>query len=241
VVTAGQLKADWMAELDAEFASVNGYPLDLSAGRARVFNPYSGWSLRRPASWLMSIREYQHDLHVAPWKKDLGALSASLVDGEGQRVEWDDRVDGGAGSAARFSTFRTYSTQPSAVYLTQSLTRAAEASVLSRTNKVSVLNMLRTVLQAVTENWIGRDLVTNEDGTGTESSLTDLESEAKNAFDQAIAPRKEGPRASLARYEASRTDVLNVAEPEVTGTLEVMFNATIHRVSTAVKIRSGGN
>ena len=93
-----------MGVLDREFAAVDAESrIDISAGRGRVFSPFSGWFFRRPAAWAASLREYGHDLHVATWRKDLGPTVFDLFDSNNQLVEWDDRVDGGAASAARFT------------------------------------------------------------------------------------------------------------------------------------------
>jgi hypothetical protein len=66
VVTQSLTKAAWMAAQDLEYSSITNAPrISLSAGRARKVSPFSQWNFRRPAAWSTSIREYQHDIHVA--------------------------------------------------------------------------------------------------------------------------------------------------------------------------------
>ena len=242
-ITAGQTKAAWMTALDTEFEPVNGFRLDLAAGRGRYTSPFSGWDFRRPASWFASTREYQHDLHVATWRKADGPVDADLFDTSGTLVEWDDRddVDGGAGSAARFTTLRTWNNGPTGAYVTQSLTRGVDGSLLSQTHNVAVVNLACTVTQIATENVIGRSLILNDDGTATRDSLSTLESEVDSALSLALMQnRGEGKRASKAVWTASTTDILNIPDAVLTGTLDLNLNGTIHSVRTTVRVRTAG-
>lgn len=241
-ITTNQTKAAWMAELDAEFASIDAAPrIDISAGRGRVFSPYSGWFFRRPAAWAASLREYGHDLHVATWRKDLGPTGFDLFDSDNQLVEWDDRVDGGAASAARFTSFRTWANGPRGAFITQSLTRAGDGQIMSQTHNAAVVNAACTTVQQATENVIGRTLQLNDDGTATKESLAVIAAEVNAALELALlTSRGEGPRASKAVWTPNPADVYNVPEPLMTGTLELNLNGTIHSVDTSVRIRTNG-
>lgn len=242
VVTAGQTKAAWMAALDAAFASIDDrFRGSFSAGRGRESCPFTGWKLRRPPAWAASLREYQHDLHVATWRKEDGATGFDLFDTDQVLVEWDDRVDGDAGTAARFTTFRTWANGPRGAFIAQDLTRASDGTLLSHTHNVAVVNLACTTVQLATENVIGRSLVLNDDGTATTDSLKTIESEVNAALELALLQnRGEGPRASKAVWTASTDDILNVAEALLTGVLDLNLNGTIHSVTTQVRVRSGG-
>jgi hypothetical protein len=241
-VTAGESKAVWMANLDAEFETITSAPrIDMSAGRQWHPSPYTQWFRRIPVSWVASCREYQHDLHVATWRKADGPTGGSLYDLSGNLVEWDDRVDGGAGCAARFTTSRTWSNGPAGAFIALSLTRAEDASILSRTHNVAVVNLAENICQTATENFIGRSLVLNDDGTATDASLSQLQGEVNAALEAALlADRGEGPRASKAVWVPSKDDVLNVPEAEITGAVELNLNGTIHKTTTRVRVISGG-
>ena len=241
-VTAGQTKAEWMASTDAEFASVDAAPrISLAAGRGRVLSPLTRWRFRRSAGWAASLREYQHDLHVAPWRKSDGPTGFDLYDAAGQLVEWDDRVDGGAGSAARFTTLRTWANGPNGAFVAQSLTRASDASLLVQTHNQAVVDLACTVVQSATENVIGRSLVLNNDGTATSDSLSTITAEVNAALELALLTnRGEGQRASSAAWTPSADDVLNVPEALLTGTLSINLLGTIHSVQTTVRVLSGG-
>ncbi len=241
-IVTNQTKAAWMAELDAEFESIDAEArVDISAGRGRVFSPYSGWFFRRPAAWAASLREYGHDLHVATWRKDLGPTGFDLFDSENQLVEWDDRVDGGAASAARFTSFRTWANGPRGAFITQSLTRAGDGQITSQTHNAAVVNAACSTVQQATENVIGRSLELNDDGTATKESLAVIASEVNSALELALlTSRGEGPRASKAVWTPNPADVYNVPEPLMTGTLELGLNGTIHSVDTSVRIRTNG-
>lgn len=243
-ITAGQTKAAWMAASDAEFGAIDGPTarrLDLGAGRGRKLSPFSGWNLRFPVAFAASVREYQHDLHIPTWRKQDGNTGYNLFDSDNNLVEWDDRKDGSAGSAARFTTFRTYGNGPGGAYVTLSLTRDADGSILSYTHNMAVTNLVCTIVQAMTENFIGRTPVLNDDGTATEDELKTLETEVNAELERVIlTSRGEGPRASLCVWRASRDDVLNVPEALLTGVVDLNLNGTIHSVDTRVRVRSGG-
>lgn len=241
--TSVQTKAAWMSAIDAAFASVDAQKrIDLSAGRGRVLSPFSGWYFRRPAAWAASIREYQHDLHIPTWRKADGPTGFDLHDEDGNLAEWDDRADGAAGSAARFTTFRTWSNGPAGAFIAQSLTREVDASLLSQTHNVAVTNVGCTVVQLNAELAIGESLVLNLDGTATEDALKTIEGRVNSALEFELLRNKrgEGQRASYAVWTASRDDILNVPEAKLTGTLVLQLNGTIHSVETTVRVLSGG-
>lgn len=238
-VTSGQTKAAWIAEQDAEYASVDDEPrIDLGAGRARKMSPLIGYELRRSVSWAASIREYQHDVHIPCWRKDDGPLSGwDLEDDNGELVEFDERVDGGA-IAGRFTCFRTWANGPTGTFIAQSLTRADDSSILSRTHNVAVANVAQTVCQAATENAIGQVLRLNTDGTATQESLRLLESRVDGELAVALLQnRGEGARASGATWTASRDDVLNVPDAVLTGVLELTLNGTVEHIATSVRVQ----
>lgn len=241
-VTTNLTKEQWMADVDDEFANIDAAPrIDLSAGRGAVFSPFSGWFNRRPAGWFASVREYQHDLHVATWRKDLGPVGADLFDGSNELVEWDDRADGGAGSAARFTTLRTWANGPRGAFVTLSLTRAGDGQIMSLTHNAHVVNEACTVVQQATENVVGRTLILNDDGTATTESLAVIAGEVNDALGLSLlTSRGEGPRASKAVWTPDPADVYNVAEPVMHGTLDLNLNGTVHSVDTAVRVRTNG-
>jgi len=242
-ITAGQTKAVWMAAIDSAFASVDGYErIDMSAGRGRALSKFAGWYWRYPAAWFASWREYRHDVHVATWRKADGPVGADLYDADGNLVEWDDLIDGGAGSAARFTTLRTWANGPQGGFIALSLTRASDASLLSRTHNVAVVNVAQQVCQAATENAIGRSLILNDDGTATTDSLSTIKTEVNLALELALLTNRlgEGQRASAASWEPATDDVLNVPEPVLNGTLTLNLRGTIHTVATTIRVVSGG-
>jgi hypothetical protein len=241
-VTTGQTKAEWMADIDSSFALIDAQKrIDLSAGRGRVLSPFTSWQLRRPAGWAASLREYQHDLHIATWRKDDGPTGFDLYDLNGALVEWDDRADGSAGSVARFTTMRSWANGPNGAFVALSLTRESDGSLLSLTHNMAVVNLACTTVQLNTEKVIGRSLLLNDNGTATTDSLTTIESEVNAALELALLQnRGEGPRASKAVWTASKNDILNVPEALLTGVLDLNLNGTVHSVRTAVRVRSGG-
>lgn len=233
-ITAGQTKAAWMAAITAEFGPIDAAPrIDLSAGRRRLLSPFSAWNRRLPIAQLASIREYQTDLHVATWRKSDGPVSSDT-----NADEWDDLVDGGAGGLARFTVARSYANGPQGAYISQSCTRASEGSLLVMTHNQAVTDLACTINQAATENFIGRGLILNDDGTATGEDLSQLESEVNSALELALyQDRGFGKRCSKVVWAASKDDILNVPEALVTGVLTLNLLGTIHSVTTAVKVK----
>ncbi len=243
-IDAGQTKAEWMAAAEDEFGTIDGptaMRLDLGAGRGRKLSPFSNWNFRFPVSYAASIREYQNDLHIPTWRKDKGNTGFDLFDSEQNLVEWDDDKDGEAGSAARFTTFRTWPNGPNGAYITLSLTRDSDGSILSYTHNLAVVNEICRIVQYKTENFVGRTPTLGDGGHATEDELKSLEKEVNDEIERLIlTSRGQGPRASFCVWTASRDDVLNVAEALLTGVTDVELNGTIHSVETRVRVRSGG-
>jgi len=239
-VTAGETKAAWMAALTSMFTSVDAKSrVDLGAGRGRVQSPFSLWFFRRPASWAASLREYQHDVHVTTWRKSDGPTGFDLFDTDGNLVEWDDFADGGAGSAARFTTLRSWPNGPQGAFVARSLTRAADASVLVDTHVRTVVNVAQQVAQEAVENaTIGQTPLLNEDGTATSSELSRIEGEIDDALEQSLLTnlRGEGPRASFAKFTAATDDDLSVVDAALNGTITLVTRGTIVTVNVVLKV-----
>jgi hypothetical protein len=242
-VSAGQTKAAWMAARDASFASIDDeFRISIAAGKGRKRSPFSGYSFRRSPAWAASLREFSTlDLNVATWRKQDGPTGFDLLDADNNLAEWDDYADGAAGSAARFTTFRSYPNGPAGAFITQDLSRAGDGEILSYMHNVAVVNVACKTVQNATENIIGRSLVLNDDGTATTESLNTIQSEVQAELELALLQnRGEGPRASSAIWQPATDDILNVAEATLNGTLILNLLGTIHSVSTVVRVRQGG-
>lgn len=235
-------KAEWMATVDASFASVDAaFRVVLSAGRARMKSLHHGWDLRRPLSWDFSIREYQHDLHIAPFRKDDGAIIGDIYDSEQNLAEWDDRVDGKAGTAARFVVARSWANGPGGAFIALGCTREVEGSLLSESQNVAVTNLVCTVVQLNTEAVIGRTLLLNEDGTATKESLAAIAGPINAALElQFLTNKGEGQRASYCVWTPDADTLFNVPEPLLTGVTKLILNGTVHSVDTQVQVIAGG-
>jgi hypothetical protein len=244
-ITAGQSKAVWMAALESEFESVLGpecFRITLASGRGRVASPFSQWNFRRSPNWAHEARQYQHDLHIASWRKADGSVGFKLDDADGNLVEWDDRVDGEAASAAGFLSFRTWSNGPDGAYIAVDKTRADASSLLSQSHNVDVVNLCQTTVQLNAELAVGQSLVLNDDGTATKASLAKIQKRINDALELALLKNTlgEGQRASKAVWTPSTDDVLNVPDATITAVTDLNLNGTIFRVVSNVRLRSGG-
>jgi len=242
-VGAAESAVAWRTDIDAEFADVTDAPrLVLAAGRARKASPIHGWRLRRPVAWAVTLRDYASDVHIPTWRKADGALDGwDLEDEDGATVEHDERIDGGL-LAAGFTCLRTYANGPAGAYVALDLTRAEDASLLSRTHNQAVANVGCAVTHVETENAIGEVLVLRAGGLATEGSLKEIEARVNSALAMALLQSKGGnpPRASGAVWTASRSDVLNVPGAELNGVLALEINGTLEHINTVVRIRSAG-
>lgn len=235
-------KAAALSSQAAAFAGVDAQKrIDISYGRGRKQSYITGWLFRRPSAWALSVREYQHDLHIPPWRKADGPLDGvTLDDAEGNLEEFDERVDGGA-LAERFSCLRTWANGPNGAFGALSMTRASEGSLMSRTHNMAVVNLACTIAQAETENAIGQVLVLKDDGKAEESSLNVIEGRVNTSLELYLLKNgPEGPRASMAKWTASRNDTLNIPGAELNGTLDLMLNGTLEKINTRVRVLTGG-
>lgn len=239
-VTVPQTMAAWVAASDTAFASVDAQPrLDISLGRMRKLSPITGWSFRRPTGWAASIREYTKDLHVTTWRVQDGPLDGwSMLDANGNVVEYDERTDGG-GLAGHFTTATTLDNGPNGAFISTSLTRDSESSLLSYTHNMYVANLACTVIQAATTRFIGKTVPLESDGTMRASARRKLESLVNSDLNNALMKEfvaGEGPRASKAVWTMSPDDVLNVVDATITGSADLRVNGTIVNVNTSVRV-----
>lgn len=238
-ITTGQTKSAWMAAITTEFSPIDDeHRIDLSAGKARTYSPFSNWHLRWPAGWFASKREYAHDLHVASWRKADGPVEANLYDTDGNLVEWDDYTDGGAGTSARFTTLRTWGNGPAGAFVTRSMTRALDSSLLVDTHVVAVVNRARTVAQSAAEDIIGRSLKKKTDGTATSESLREITSYVNNIVQTEMLSnrRGEGPRCSDIAWTPADDDPLGIPEPVINSTLAINILGTVHTINIVTKV-----
>ncbi len=231
--------AGWMSAQSTAFASIDADPrINLGAGRARVQSPITGYSLRRPAQWAASCREYGHDVQIPTYRKADGPLDGfSMTDDNGNIVEFDENTDGG-GLAARFTCLRSFSNGPAGAFVALDLTRDTDGKTLSRHQNMNVANVACTTIQAETENAIGQVLVLNGDGTGTDASLSLIEQRVNTALQiNLLQQGKEGPRASSATWTASRTAVLNTPGATLPGVAALNLNGTLENIDTEVNVQ----
>jgi hypothetical protein len=242
-IVAGQDKATWAAAVDAEFATITAAKrINLGLGRGRVLNPFSGWNFRRSVQWAACAREFANDIHITTWRKDAGPTDFDLFDADGNLVEYDDRVDGGAASAGRFTSFRTWGNGPEGAFITLDLTRETDGSILSYQHNMNVTDLVCSIVQQVTENFIGRTPTLADNGSASPEELSALAGEVNSALTLNLLQDKkgQGQRASNVVWAPSADDDLSVPDATLTGSTELDLNGTIVNVNTVVRVKSGG-
>lgn len=240
-ITKGETMATWVTAMDTAFSSVDGQKrLSLGLGRLRKESPITGYSMRRPVQWAASIREYQHDVHHPTWAKEDGPLLGwSSVDDDDNIVEFDEYVNGG-GLAGRFTCARSWGNGPEGAFIAMDITRETEGSTLQFTHNMQVANVFCTIVQAKTENIIGKTPTLKDDGTATSAALQLLEESVNTDVKQALMREfvpGEGTRASKAVWRASTDDILSGVDATLTGVGDLVVNGTIVHVNTLVAVR----
>jgi hypothetical protein len=212
--------------------------VNLGAGRARVQSAFSGWLYRRGFSWHASIREYQHDVHVTTWWKKLGPLAGvTITDEDGQSVEHDERT-GTSLLPYSFSCLRTYSNS-NGVFVAMDLTREDENDPLAYHHNMNVANVAQTVVQRVTENFIGQTPLLSGDGkTLDKDDRAALADEVNEALSQALLSdlKGEGRRASGVKYTPATDDDLSVPGATLNSETELNLRGTIVNIVNKVKV-----
>lgn len=223
----------WMADVESDFDDISSSErVDIGGGRLTKLSPITGYTMRRPVQWADSIRSYQKDLSVTTWRKSDNALDGWGIDGE-----HDERVNEGL-LDGRFTCARTWGNGPAGAFIAQSITRAADGSILGMTHNMYVASLVQTVVQRETENFVGATLVLKSDGTAATASLRVLEARVNSALQNNRAPNfaGENPRWSSAIWTAATDDNLSIAGATLNGTCVLNLNGTIVHVATSVEV-----
>jgi hypothetical protein len=125
------------------------------------------------------------------------------------------------------------------MFIAKDLTRAALDSPLLLPNNMAVTNEMCTIVQRVTQRWLGQSLVLQTDGTADPNSLADLEEAINSELSRELLAEKvpgRGPRASAARWQASKDDDLRGAAAVLNGVGTLNLRGTISQVATQVKV-----
>lgn len=220
------------------YGGVNGMRLSLSLGHRRTFCPITHWAFRRPACWAASLLEYDRgaDIHTTTWRRDRGPLQGWFT-GKGDD-EYDERVHGGA-LAGRFSCFTSQANE-TGIVIAKDLTRDNVESPMLLPSNVAVANEACTIVQRVTDRWLGRDLVLNPDGTAAADEIVTLETEANSALARGVLSEHvpgRGMRANNCVFIADPTSVLRGAAGAMNGIVELDFKGVISQVNVTVMAR----
>lgn len=236
-VSAGETVSNWVSALDSEYSALESRRVNASIGRARVTSPFLNSMIRRSVLWDDVVRSYQHDIHIPTFAKALGPTGADLNDADGNLAEYDERVVGGA-LAGRFTCYRTWGNGPAGAYIALSLTRAAETSVLSRQQNMTVVNLAQSVCQAAAENAIGLSLVLNSDGTPTSESIALIKQKVDSALARALLANAEGEgqRCSDVYWTPDPSTDMRVAGTVWPCVLSIVLNGTLEHISTTIKV-----
>lgn len=237
-VTAGETVNDWLNDLDASLSSVTGSQVGIGVGQFRFMSPISAWMIERNAQWAACVHEYQHDYHIATWRKSDGpTVGGTITDTDGNLEQYDDRVYGGLASNLGFTSLRSWANGPLGVFVSQDYTRAEPGSLLQYTHNGDVVNLAVNTVQRATEAIIGEFVPLNADGTATTEALATISARVNNPLQRVVLTSVgEGVRASGAVWTPSATDKLDQVPALLTGVLDLKINGTVHSVATVAKV-----
>jgi hypothetical protein len=236
-VTSGQTMAAWAVSTVDHYAGIDAqFRFDISLGRYPNVSPVTQWLKRIPWSWQASAREYSFPEHVATWRKGDGPAAIDASRNPAFEEEYDDRIYN-LGNSNRFTTGRTFANGPRGMFFCTSRTRGLIGTQLSLTHQVAVFNKCLTIVQVITENFIGRNVELDGLNHATPGERDTLEAEVNTALDNRVMVdvKGEGAQASSVRWTMSADDELNTPEATVTGFFEIVFNGTIFGVETIAK------
>lgn len=237
-IVAGETVNDYLNDLDATFSSVSGEQVGIGVGQFRFMSPITGWMLERNSQWAACVHEYQHDYHIATWRKSDGpTIGATILDADGALEQYDDRVYGGLASILGFTSLRSWANGPLGTFVSQDYTRAQPGALLQYTHNVDVVNLAVNTVQRATEAIIGEFVPLNPDGTATADALAVIAARVNNPLQRVVLTSVgEGVRASSAVWTPSATDKLDQVPALLTGVLDLKINGTIHSVATVAKV-----
>ena len=238
-IVKSQTTAAHVAAMDTAFTSIDAQRrIELCYGRARKTSPVLDAYMRRPTAWAKTLREYQHDLHVAPYRVADGPLSGwSLENANGQIVEYDERVTGGA-LAGRFTCLTTQDNGPNGAFVALSLTRETEGKLLTRTQNLMVANMACQIVQAETVLTLGESLILNTDGTPSEESCKRIESRVNKALQIGLLQGgRDGQRASACVFSMSRSDILSTVGATSNTNTDLYIRGTLEQIANTVTVK----
>ena len=238
-IYAEESDAAWVADIESDFAAIDGdRRVDIGAGRLTKLSPITGYTMRRPVQWADTATAYQRDVSRTTWEKAKGPLLGWGIDGE-----HDERVDGGL-LEGKFTCARTWGNGPEGAFIAKSLARDTDGSVLGMTHNSCVANLVQTVVQRATEDFVGATLVlnppdTNGKRTMTRVSIARLEAKVNGELlrNRPSSVPGEDPRWSSAKWTASTDDDLGIADATLNGSCELNLNGTIVHVATVVGVR----
>jgi hypothetical protein len=105
---SGQSTADWIAELEADFASFVDDRIAVPAGYALVLDPVTKFSLRRSVGWLGAVRAGTTGVGTDPGQVALGPLVPFGGAAAVTTVFYDEFLTPGLGHDGRFYTLQSY-------------------------------------------------------------------------------------------------------------------------------------
>jgi hypothetical protein len=242
-ITGEETETTWIASLLADLGTwedARGRVV-ISAGQTWMVSEVDQLATRVPVYLPAVERWMSHDIQVAPHRKGDGELAGySVYDPQGVVgvVEHDARTNN-ALNASRFLTARTYTNNPGQTFLSLSSTMGPPGSAFGHFPWVAVSNLYAEVVQRVTEDFIGDDPITKDDGTLEDEELARYKEIVEEELTaELLSPKTEGPRASAVSWTPSDTDIVNVPNATLNGEGVLRTRGLIGSVRTRVVVNA---
>ena len=239
-----ELESTWVSSLLADFTGFNSAGrVSVSAGMAWMTSEIHQELTRVPAYLAAVERWMQHDIQVAMHRKSDGALTGfSIYEPEFGAVSEHDARANDALNEARFLVLRSYTNNPRETYVSLSSSMAPDGSALGVIPWLAVANLMADVVQKATENFIGDNPATNDDGTLTGEELgrySDIVNDELAA--ELLSAKTEGPRASSVNWTPSDESIVNIPNSILQGVGELRTLGLIGSVNTTVYVNPPAN
>ena len=204
VPSISETESAYKTALDAIFASKASKTGALCAGAVKHTSAVNGRKYKRPVSFIAASLEASVEEHINTADLNLGPLSVSIKDSNGNADEHDESINPGLDDS-RFYVLRTWE-GVQGTYVNIPRTFAATGSDFRLLTHRRVMNLACEVLKPYLQTRLNRPIrVSATTGFILESEALEIETGARRVLEAALLAT---PKASAVSFVLSRTDNL---------------------------------
>lgn len=202
--TIGETESAYKTALDAIFAAKASVYGDLCGASLKMISSVSGRQYKRPIAFVVGAREASVSHEIDTAAIDLGPISGSIRDANGNADEHDESINPGLDDS-RFTVLRTWE-GIAGVYINRPRIFSAAGSDFELVPHRRVLNLAHAALRQYFMRRLNKPVrVSSTTGFILEEEALEIESGAKSAMRAVLLAK---PKASAIEFVLSRTDNL---------------------------------